>query len=86
MKKLLPVISYLSTIRAAWRDPRTPRAARLLLLAAAAYVVFPFDAIPDLIPLAGWIDDLAIIPLALTLFSRWAAKGRAQPVAVRSRG
>ena len=27
----------------------------------AAYIVFPFDLLPDFIPVIGWLDDLATL-------------------------
>ena len=32
-----------------------------------AYIINPIDIIPDFIPVAGWLDDLVIVPLGLTL-------------------
>jgi len=29
------------------------------------YVISPLDAIPDLVPVLGWVDDVAIIGYAL---------------------
>lgn len=28
---------------------------------AVAYVMLPFDLIPDFIPLLGWLDDLGVV-------------------------
>jgi len=39
-----------------------------LALLALVYVVWPFDLVPDVIPVLGWLDDLVIGPLLL-----WAA-------------
>jgi uncharacterized membrane protein YkvA (DUF1232 family) len=52
----------------ALKDPRAPFAARGLALLALLYVVWPFDLIPDVIPVLGWLDDLTIGPLLM-----WAA-------------
>jgi uncharacterized membrane protein YkvA (DUF1232 family) len=49
------------------RDPRTPRIARWLSLAVAAYAVSPIDLIPDYVPVIGLLDDLIILPLGIAL-------------------
>lgn len=42
-------------------------AAVVAWLAQAFYVLFPFDLLPDFIPLIGWVDDLlGLIGLAAT--------------------
>jgi len=52
-------------------DRRAPFAARGLALLALIYVVWPFDIIPDVIPVLGWLDDLTIGPLLLWAASRF---------------
>lgn len=41
-------------------DPRLPRAAKIALVAAVAYLVSPVDLIPDFIPFVGYLDDLLV--------------------------
>lgn len=36
-----------------------------LIAGAVAYVVFPLDAIPDFIPVGGWLDDAGVIGFIL---------------------
>jgi uncharacterized membrane protein YkvA (DUF1232 family) len=54
----------------AFRDPTTPLFAKAIIGAAIAYVLCPLDAIPDLIPVAGWIDDIGVLGAALTGVAR----------------
>jgi uncharacterized membrane protein YkvA (DUF1232 family) len=46
-------------------DPRVPRGRKLLLLALVAYLLVPFDLVPDFIPVAGQLDDAIIAALVL---------------------
>ncbi|GGX99504.1 DUF1232 domain-containing protein [Massilia dura] len=45
--------------------PETPKWAKATIYGALAYFVLPFDAIPDLIPVAGYTDDLAALAAAI---------------------
>jgi uncharacterized membrane protein YkvA (DUF1232 family) len=47
-------------------DPRTPFRVRGILLAALAYFVLPFDAIPDWLAGIGFTDDAAVLMAAFT--------------------
>ena len=48
-------------------DPATPPQARLTLLAALTYLLVPTDLIPDLLPVAGFSDDLVAITAVMGL-------------------
>jgi uncharacterized membrane protein YkvA (DUF1232 family) len=51
----------------AYRDPRMPLYARVFAACVVAYAFSPIDLIPDPIPLLGYLDDLVLIPLGVTL-------------------
>lgn len=49
------------------RDGRVPLWRKLVGVAAVAYLIWPFDLIPDFIPILGWLDDAGIL-LAAAIF------------------
>jgi uncharacterized membrane protein YkvA (DUF1232 family) len=51
----------------AYRDPRLSWVARAWIALLVAYAFSPIDLIPDFIPLLGYLDDLVILPLGVTL-------------------
>ena len=50
-------------------DPRTPMWVRGVVAAALAYFILPLDAIPDILPLVGMSDDMAVLSAALAAIS-----------------
>jgi uncharacterized membrane protein YkvA (DUF1232 family) len=51
----------------AYRDPRVPLYARVFAACVVGYAFSPIDLIPDPIPVLGYLDDLVLIPLGVTL-------------------
>ena len=51
-------------------DPRVHRRHKLLLGALIGYLAFPFDLVPDFIPVAGHVDDAVAVALALRVVLR----------------
>ena len=51
------------------KDPRVPVKAKLTIAAALGYFILPTDAIPDLLPLIGFGDDLGVLIFALSQLS-----------------
>ena len=50
-------------------DPATPTRVKGILVAALAYFVLPFDAIPDFIAGLGYTDDATVLAAAIALVS-----------------
>ena len=51
-------------------DQSTPPQARMTMLAALTYLIMPIDLVPDLIPVAGFSDDLVALTAVISLWSR----------------
>lgn len=55
-------------------DPRLPRRHKLLLGALLLYLALPFDLVPDVIPVAGQLDDVLAVALVLRTIVRGAGR------------
>lgn len=44
---------------------QVPKWAIPVIIGAVIYVVSPLDAVPDIIPIAGWVDDGAVVAAAV---------------------
>jgi uncharacterized membrane protein YkvA (DUF1232 family) len=53
-----------------FRDRRVSVLAKAVLVLSLAYVVWPLDIIPDVLPIIGEVDDVAILLGGLWLFIR----------------
>jgi uncharacterized membrane protein YkvA (DUF1232 family) len=54
-------------IHLAYKDPRVPWYAKILIALAVAHTLSPIDLVPDFIPILGYLDDLVIAPLGISL-------------------
>ncbi len=61
IKEKFMVLGRMAKAYALGRYRSIPWKTMLILLAAVIYFLNPFDLIPDLIPLAGFTDDFAIL-------------------------
>jgi uncharacterized membrane protein YkvA (DUF1232 family) len=52
------------------RDGRVPVHAKLVMGLAVLYVLSPLDFLPDVFPVLGQLDDLAMLAAGLSLFIR----------------
>jgi len=51
----------------AYKDPRVPWYAKVFAACVVGYTLSPIDLIPDFIPVLGYLDDLLLVPLGVTL-------------------
>lgn len=54
----------------AYKDKRTPLAAKILIGLTIGYLLSPVDLIPDFIPVLGLLDDLIVVPFLISLSIR----------------
>lgn len=56
---------FLKLLWRLYRDPRVSMVDKGIVLATIAYIVVPFDLVPDYLPFLGQIDDIYLLALAL---------------------
>jgi uncharacterized membrane protein YkvA (DUF1232 family) len=74
-KRLVPDVARL--VRGLAGDASLPRGVRRRLALLLAYLAFPIDLVPDVVPVLGYADDVVVIALVLRSVVR-----RAGPAAV----
>jgi uncharacterized membrane protein YkvA (DUF1232 family) len=47
--------------------PNTPLHARIFMAAIVAYAFSPIDLIPDFVPVLGYVDELILLPLGISM-------------------
>ncbi len=65
------VAQLVRTLQLIWRllrDPRVPFLPKLIVPLVILYVVSPIDLIPDMIPIAGQVDDIGVLFFGLRFF------------------
>ena len=65
LQAIRQIPSYVRLLIGLVGDRRVSKVDRLLVLAAAAYLLSPLDFIPDVIPFRGEVDDLFLLVTAL---------------------
>lgn len=61
------MLSRFKTIVALMRNPRVSKLPKFLVVGAIVYVLMPFDFVPDVAPIVGWLDDAMFLIGALSL-------------------
>ncbi len=61
------MLARLKTIIALMRNPKVSKFPKFLVAAAILYLLMPFDAIPDMAPVVGWLDDIVFLVGAISL-------------------
>lgn len=57
----------ISAVFLALKDNETPIFAKILAGITIAYALSPIDLIPDFIPVFGYLDDVILLPMLVTL-------------------
>lgn len=61
----MKVIYYVLLLYYVLMDPNTPMGNKTIIIGALGYFILPIDLIPDVIPIAGYADDLAALTACL---------------------
>ncbi len=64
-------LNLFNSFRIAWKlllDKRVPLLTKLIPFVVVIYILSPIDVIPDVIPVLGQLDDLAIFIIGVQIF------------------
>ena len=64
---MIPVMISLVKNYVQWKYTTVPYGTILAVLSALIYFLSPIDIIPDFIPLAGYLDDMAVVGLCMNM-------------------
>lgn len=62
------VVQQLKLVYNLMLDQRVHPLTKLIPIASAAYLLFPLDFLPDIAPVLGQLDDLAVVMMGLRFF------------------
>ena len=77
LRGLLALLNLTGIPRLVFRlmlDRRVPLGVKLILPAAVAYIIAPFDLVPDILPALGRIDDVLVLLISIGLFLAMAPR------------
>ncbi|MFO0663524.1 MAG: YkvA family protein [Polyangiaceae bacterium] len=69
-------VGYAKALLRYFKDSQASFLGKLFVLLSVAYVVMPLDAIPDVAPVIGWLDDLGVVAVASLFLTRKLGKYR----------
>ena len=55
------------TLYYSYQDPQLSLLPKVFIISTVAYALSPIDLIPDFIPVFGYLDDLIILPLMISI-------------------
>ena len=55
----------------AMQKPEMPAWAKAAIYGALGYFIVPLDAVPDIVPSAGYVDDLGVLAFAFATVARY---------------
>ena len=67
---LWTLVSHVRLATRLVREPRVPLSLKFVPVLVGLYVLSPVDLVPDLLPVLGQLDDLAVVAAGLELFVR----------------
>lgn len=80
MSLLRPIVEKFLLARELLFNPETPWHVKLIMVGTVLYLLSPMDFIPDMIPILGITDDLAVLALSWTYCTRFATEAMWQRV------
>lgn len=60
-RKIFKILGHLKALKRYMLDKNKPWFRKSIVVAAILYFIVPIDAMPDIVPLMGYLDDIGVI-------------------------
>lgn len=66
-EKAKEITGTLPAVYLVMKDSKTPLITKILAAVTVGYALSPIDLVPDFIPVLGYLDDVILLPVLITL-------------------
>jgi len=69
-RSIFKIIGHLKALKRYMLDKEKPWYRKSVVIAAILYFIVPIDAMPDIVPLMGYLDDIGIVAWTIKFLGR----------------
>ena len=67
----VPFIKEVVAMYYCLKDGNTPDHVKVMIVGTLGYFILPLDLVPDIVPVAGWLDDAGVVAAVLAIVNTY---------------